>query len=102
MKFPHSISAVVSAVVLVTGMTGGLPTGAALAQSAEQAAEAAFGVGDTLSADQVHIITSPGLYGLGPAPDGSKYAVAGGKLIRIDPATLKVQSILRNQSEVLD
>lgn len=62
----------------------------------------AIAVGDTLSAAQVHIIKEPGLYGLGRRVGNSEYAVAKGMLIRIDPATLKVLSILRAQSEILD
>lgn len=74
---------------------------AAYAQTAG-AGQEDIGVGDTLPADQVHVITSPGRYGLGPEPGGSKYAVAKGKLIRIDPESYKVQSILRAQGEILD
>lgn len=103
MEHFRPITAAIAVAVLLTGITEGPLTGAAFAQSAGQAGEeATFGVGDTLSASEVHIITSPGRYGLGPAPDGSRYAVADGKLIRVDPNTLKVQSILRSQSEVLD
>lgn len=74
---------------------------AALAANAQDEA-AGFDVGDTLPADQIHIVTKPGLYGLGPEPPESKYAVAHGKLIRIDPKTGQVLSILRNQAKILD
>lgn len=67
-----------------------------------QSQNAGFSVGDTLKPDQVHIITNPGRYGLGPAPGGSKYAVAQGKLIRINPDDLQVKSILRKQEMILD
>ena len=59
-------------------------------------------VGDTLPRDQVHIITEPGVYGLGRNVPGSEYAVANSRLIRVDPKTLKVLSILRVQDGVLD
>lgn len=74
---------------------------AALAANAQDEA-AGFDVGDTLPSDQIHIVTKPGLYGLGPEPPDSKYAVAHGKLIRIDPKTGQVLSILRSQAEILD
>ena len=76
-------------------------SGAIYAQQAN-AAGSNFGVGDVLPAGEIHIISNPGLYGLGPEPANSKYAIAHGKLIRIDPNTGKVLSILRSQSEVLD
>lgn len=59
-------------------------------------------VGDVLKRDQVHIITEPGRYGLGRTVGDSQYAVANGFLIRIDPASMKVLSILRVQNGVLD
>lgn len=90
---PISKSAV--ALLLVASLFGG----PVLAQS--KGADS-FGVGDTLKPNQVHIITNPGLYGLGSAPGNSKYAVAKGKLIRINPSNLKVKSILRSQAKILD
>ena len=59
-------------------------------------------VGDVLKPGEVHIIREPGLYGLGRKVGGSDYAVARGQLIRIDPKTMKVLSILRPQSKILD
>lgn len=59
-------------------------------------------VGDVLPASDVHIITSPGRYGLGPEIPGSQYAVSHGRLIRIEPSSRKVLSILRVQNGVLD
>ncbi len=74
----------------------------AFAAGAPDAESSEFGVGDVLPAEEVHIISQPGLYGLGPEPADSKYAIAHGMLIRIDPKTGKVLSILRSQSTVLD
>ena len=61
-----------------------------------------FQVGDDLNPADVHLVTSPGRYGLGADVPGSRYAVAHGKLIRIDPSSFKVLSILRDQSRLLD
>lgn len=71
--------------------------GAALSQPA-----AKIEVGDILPREDVHIVTELGLYGLGRTIGDSEYAVARGLLIRIDPKTLKVLSILREQREILD
>ncbi|WP_299845514.1 hypothetical protein [uncultured Paracoccus sp.] len=65
-------------------------------------AQQPLAVGDVLPAGQVHIISEPGLYGLGRNVGGSAYAVAKGQLIRIDPKTMKVLSILRPQRAILD
>lgn len=59
-------------------------------------------VGDRLERGQFHIITHPGRYGLGPNVPGSIYAVANGRLIRMDERTMQVQSILRMVNGVLD
>lgn len=59
-------------------------------------------VGDTLAPDAIHIITVPGRYGLGPEVPGSHYAVAAGRLIRVDAQSFKVLSILRVQDGILD
>lgn len=74
-----------------------LESGAASAGSRQELA-----VGDILPPGQVHIIKELGLYGLGRNVGGSQYAVAKGLLIRIDPKTMKVLSILRPQAEILD
>lgn len=72
------------------------------AQNGGSDATGTIAVGDTLSGGQVHVIKEPGLYGLGRKVGNSEYAIASGMLIRIDPATLKVLSILRVQPEILD
>ncbi|MDO5529039.1 MAG: hypothetical protein Q4F71_06510 [Paracoccus sp. (in: a-proteobacteria)] len=59
-------------------------------------------VGDRLTPAEVHIITHPGRYGLGTELRGSVYGVAYGRLIRLDEKTLRVQSIMRVVSGVLD
>lgn len=90
-----------------SGLAGAEQTVAGNVQKTAEDAQAAedsggFGVGDTLPAGEVHIISKPGLYGLGPEPENSKYAVSDGKLIRINPESGKVLSILRSQAKVLD
>ncbi|MDP5305538.1 hypothetical protein [Paracoccus spongiarum] len=59
-------------------------------------------VGDTAPRQGLHLIRNPGRYGLGPPPRGSRYALLGGMIIRVDARSLKIQSILRPQAEVLD
>lgn len=59
-------------------------------------------VGDVLKPGQYHLILNPGRYGLGPEPQGSRYAIAAGLLVRIDARSGKILSILREQREILD
>ena len=59
-------------------------------------------VGDFLPAAVVHHVREPGRYGLGPGPADGVYAVAYGRLVRIDPSDMQVLSILREQPEILD
>ena len=58
--------------------------------------------GDILQADDIHLISQPGRYGLGPEQPGSRYAVVSRTLIRIDPQNLKILSILRHPVAILD
>lgn len=102
MKCTPAIAPFAVAILLATGLCAIPFTQHAARAQTVDATQEGIGVGDTLPAAEVHIITSPGRYGLGPEPEGGKYAVAKGKLIRIDPESYKIQSILRAQSEVLD
>lgn len=90
---------IAAAAVEVAGGVGFSQSGSGDAVAAQPTPIA---VGDILSPDQVHIITEPGLYGLGRNVPGSEYAVAAGRLIRIEPETYKVLSILHEQSKILD
>ena len=59
-------------------------------------------VGDRLIPEQVHVLAEPGRYGLGPQIRGSRYGIAEGHLIRFDPDSLQVQSVLRRQHQLPD
>lgn len=87
--------AVVLACLALTG-------GADEPEAEERAQSAIFQVGDTLPASRVHIVTSTGVYGLGPVPPGYVYAIADGRLIRMEAGSGKVLSILREQVRPLD
>lgn len=89
MSFPSSIRSALIAAML-------------LAADPALAAQGAVKVGDVLPAAQVHIITQPGRYGLGPAVPGSNYAVIGNLLVRVDAKTGAVQSIIREVEGILD
>lgn len=52
-------------------------------------------VGDTPPPAQVHLIERLGTFGLGPDLPGSRYAVVGRHLVRIDARSGKILSILR-------
>lgn len=95
---------ILATVMIVTSLAAG---GVVYAQQEEttdvpEVESGEFGVGDALPAEDIHVISKPGLYGLGPEPANSKYAIAHDKLIRIDPESGKVLSILRSQAQILD
>lgn len=100
MQYARPITAIAVAAALTLGIAE-MPQVHWASMSA-MAQGSGFSVGDKLAAGEVHIITNPGRYGLGPPPSGSAYAVAHGMLIRIDPKSGQVLSILRAQSQILD
>ncbi|WP_142662449.1 hypothetical protein [Paracoccus laeviglucosivorans] len=59
-------------------------------------------VGERISPENLHRISRPGLYGISKSPDGSDYGVLEGRLIRYDPHTMQVQSIIREVDQILD
>ena len=59
-------------------------------------------VGETAMPGRLHIISHPGRYGLGPELPGSIYAVVDGMLVRIDPDTREIQSVIRRIDHILD
>ena len=59
-------------------------------------------VGRVLDWDDVHVIRKPGLYGLAQAPEGQRYAIVDGRLVRIDAGTAKVLSVIRGVEAILD
>lgn len=94
------------ALIMAMAAAMAIPGAAGFSQSrkavTQTEAPADLSVGDRLRRGEVHIISEPGLYGLGRNVGSSEYAVAKGRLIRIDPKTLKVLSILRAQDQILD
>ncbi|RDW12549.1 hypothetical protein [Paracoccus thiocyanatus] len=59
-------------------------------------------VGDRLEEVRLHMVTRPGLYGMSQAPDGSRYGIVDGKLIRYDPESAQVLSIIRQVDRIVD
>ncbi|TGN47728.1 hypothetical protein E4L95_19125 [Paracoccus liaowanqingii] len=66
------------------------------------AATASPEVGDVVTMARLHIITHPGRYGLSDPPKGEHFAVLDGRLVRIHAETLKVRSVLRPITVILD
>lgn len=60
------------------------------------------GVGNVVDWDHVHIVTRPGLYGLSEPPNGQRYAIVDGRLVRVDSQTSKILSIIRLVDAILD
>ena len=52
-------------------------------------------VGDSIDWDDVHVITRPGLYGLGDPPSGQRYAIVDGRLVRVVRETSRILSVVR-------
>lgn len=59
-------------------------------------------VGEAIDPDQLHRVQRPGLYGVSDSPDGSRYGILDGRLIRYDPGKLRVQSVIREVDEIVD
>ncbi|WBU63378.1 hypothetical protein [Paracoccus aerodenitrificans] len=59
-------------------------------------------IGEVVANDQLHIISHPGRYGLGPELPGSNYAVFNNYLIRVDSQSGQVQSVIREVNKILD
>lgn len=74
----------------------------AQAQHLSVRAEVAPTVGRVAGMESLHIITRPGLYGLGVPPSGTAYAVLRGYLVRIDRDTRQVLSVVRPVTAILD
>lgn len=52
-------------------------------------------VGDNLDPAQLHVISRPGLYGLNRTAPGDRFGIVEGLLVRFDPATMRLKSIIR-------
>lgn len=59
-------------------------------------------VGDIFDLKDIHIVTRPGLYGLGEPPAGNRYAIVDGRLVRVDSGTGRLLSIIRLVDAILD
>nr|WP_111297755.1 hypothetical protein [Paracoccus saliphilus] len=59
-------------------------------------------VGDTPLPAQVRLIKNLGTFGLGPDLPGSRYAIVGKHLVRIDAESGQILSILRPLPELKD
>lgn len=64
--------------------------------------DAQLSVGDIIDWNDVHVVTRPGRYGLSIPPDGDRYAVIDGQLVRVSSDSGKVLSILRVVDAILD
>lgn len=81
------------------GRLEGLPTCGAVCVGAVSSVTLA---GQHIPAAQLHMITRPGRYGLGSAPEGSAYAVADRHIVRIGVEDGRVLSVLRPVQRILD
>lgn len=59
-------------------------------------------VGDRVNTKRVHMVENPGKYGLGRAPAKDRYAIIGHQLVRINPNTGQILSIIRRVDKIID
>lgn len=59
-------------------------------------------VGGRLDPARLHPVKRPGLYGMSEPPPGSRYGIVEGRLIRYDPGSAQVLSIIREVDRILD
>lgn len=72
------------------------------AGNTKSASDGSVKVGRVYDLGQIHFITQPGRYGLGEPVSGSRYAVIGNQLVRVDSQTNQVLSVIRIVEDVLD
>jgi len=93
---------ILPAIVAIAALSAALVGAGSLRGDETALVEPAVQVGDTVPPARLHIVTYPGLYGLGPDLPGSKYAVVDGYLLRVDPESRKVQSVIRRVDAIRD
>lgn len=59
-------------------------------------------VGSRIDESRLHVVSRPGLYGIGIAPRGSKYGIVDHRLVRFDPRTLQILSVIRIVDAIRD
>lgn len=59
-------------------------------------------VGRTVDGNRLHRVSRPGLYGMSQPPAGSAYGIVDDRLIRFDPESGRILSIIRQVDGILD
>lgn len=59
-------------------------------------------VGQSVDGGQLHRVSRPGLYGMSQPPAGSAYGIVDDRLIRFDPESGRILSIIRQVDRILD
>ncbi len=59
-------------------------------------------VGNKIDAHDLHVVSRPGLYGIGIAPRGSQYGIIDHRLVRFNPQTMQIQSVIRMVDQIRD
>ncbi|MTD99735.1 hypothetical protein GIY56_05510 [Paracoccus sp. YIM 132242] len=93
---PSMILTVLAAALVVAFSANFAPQAQGTSQETPRKQARALSPGDVLQAAEVHFIEHPGHYGLGSDLRGSRYALSNGHLVRVDPDSLQVQSVLRS------
>ena len=70
--------------------------------AAKQSASGGVRVGASVAPGKLHRVSRPGLYGMSEPPVCSAYGIVDNRLIRFDPESGRVLSIIRQVDEILD
>lgn len=77
-------------------------TADAPASAKQSAAGGGVQVGASVAPGKLHRVSRPGLYGMSEPPAGSAYGIVDNRLIRFDPDSGRILSIIRQVDEILD
>ena len=99
---PSVILTVLAAALVVVFSANLAPQAQGTPQEAPRKEARILSPGDVLDASDVDFIERPGYYGLGSELRGSRYAISDGHLVRVDPDSLRVQSVLRTNVRSVD
>src|SRR5690606_8595308 len=79
----------------------GQAKGAGKSQAVGQSQSSGLRVGEQRAGARRQQVPGPGLYGLRQAPAGSRYAIVDAKLVRYDPKSARVLSMIRQVDKIM-
>lgn len=98
----HPILAAITAALLIAPSAGAEPAGGGPPMPFATEAGTMPRIGERIDPARLHPVRRPGLYGIGEPPEGSRYGIVDGRLIRYDPGETRLLSIIRPVAGILD